>query len=863
MLLIDSLSRIRIHKWMIKSTKKATIIYFTIFTITKDTQKEQSLTMSKNFLFIVLLILICTLSISCASSSEISSNEASDIPNDASELSYDNNSEEEIETDNTDINISTTYQNPLLNDKTSNAWENYGFGDPFVMRYNGKYYLYVSTKDEEIGIKVWTSDNLIDWEYEGICAADERTKSAYAPEVVYYNGNFYMYTSPAGNGHYVLKASDPLGPFEIITENLGNSIDGHVFIDDDGKWYFYHAWEGAIKVKELSSPTDLLTEEISIGIDVARGWTEGPMVIKQNGIYYLTYCGNHVWSKGYRIEGAVSTTTPMEFTDISDNIIMLNTSDEVYGIGHSSTVLGPNMDTYYIVYHSFKNAGSRETNIDVLYLNGTDFSVAGPTTSEQQAPEMPHLYTDSKDFSEEFTYASAELVNEVMTLKEKGTIISNEVFSAQNFTAEVNFLNIENKAGILLSYTNENTYSIAYVDANESTLVITSYNDGKKTADIKFELPTSFGESIDFTKLQALKVTKEKNVYNFYLNGLLVGNYKMKLLNGKFGVISESGSASVGYMAISLNSNNSSLKTFCKPIEGKIYASHALEKIETTSVNGVLYAKMEEGETYTYNVNASTHGSYDIEFAYICADEATIEIYKNGRLLGSSPLTSSPTSVSYASLRNISIDEGFGTIQFKISKGEVNMLYFDFSDHVDIIEGAINLSSPYYSDGTWNISSSSLILSNETAGIAHGKIIYGDENWGDYSVSADFTCTSTNKMYGLIVRASNPSLGGAGNDSIAGKDFVCGYYFSFTSQGIAVYKLNYKSEFIETFKAKIESNKTYNLKVIAEENTFKIYLNNSCIGEFTDENLPHLNGGVGVSGMNSDVKVKNIIVSHP
>ncbi len=36
-----------------------------------------------------------------------------------------------------------TYTNPIaaLSVGTEGAWEDYGFGDPFVLRYNGRYYL--------------------------------------------------------------------------------------------------------------------------------------------------------------------------------------------------------------------------------------------------------------------------------------------------------------------------------------------------------------------------------------------------------------------------------------------------------------------------------------------------------------------------------------------------------------------------------------------------------------------------------------------------------------------------------------------------------------------------------------------------
>ena len=132
------------------------------------------------------------------------------------------------------INDIASYRNPIIRVNDRNTWPDYGVGDPFVMRWNGRYYLYCSTKDGRVGIQCWTTDDLVEWSHAGLCANEPRTMSAYAPEVVYYNGSFYMYTSPAGKGHYVLKSESPTGPFTIVTDNFGLSIDGDVFIDDDG-----------------------------------------------------------------------------------------------------------------------------------------------------------------------------------------------------------------------------------------------------------------------------------------------------------------------------------------------------------------------------------------------------------------------------------------------------------------------------------------------------------------------------------------------------------------------------------------------------------------------------------------------------
>lgn len=143
------------------------------------------------------------------------------------------------------------------NATVSNQWEGYGIGDPFVMRYNGMYYLYCSTLDSELGVRGYKSADLVNWApmtgeglREGYVSQDNITKAAYAPEVYYWNGMFYMYTSPAGNGHYVLTSESPEGPFVKATNSFGLSIDGSVLIDDDESLYFTYADNGGIPYGE-------------------------------------------------------------------------------------------------------------------------------------------------------------------------------------------------------------------------------------------------------------------------------------------------------------------------------------------------------------------------------------------------------------------------------------------------------------------------------------------------------------------------------------------------------------------------------------------------------------------------------------
>ena len=58
-------------------------------------------------------------------------------------------------------------QYPPINSGTQ---DDYGIGDPFVMRWNGMYYMYPSTCEDRV--RVYTSRDLINWTYEGYCTQD-------------------------------------------------------------------------------------------------------------------------------------------------------------------------------------------------------------------------------------------------------------------------------------------------------------------------------------------------------------------------------------------------------------------------------------------------------------------------------------------------------------------------------------------------------------------------------------------------------------------------------------------------------------------------------------------------------------------
>ena len=201
-------------------------------------------------LFLLSLFLLS----SCKGGASSSFNEVKDNCNPS--FTYEENNEKALELD---IEDREMYENKFLDDRIANQWPSYGIGDPFIYRFNGKYYLYCSTKDNYVGVKAWVSEDLMNWELvkaegleEGFVCIDDTTVSAYAPEVIYRDGYFYMCQSSAGNGHYLYKSEKPEGPFVRISDNIQESIDGSFFIDDDEEMYFLRASDNGIVIKKFN-----------------------------------------------------------------------------------------------------------------------------------------------------------------------------------------------------------------------------------------------------------------------------------------------------------------------------------------------------------------------------------------------------------------------------------------------------------------------------------------------------------------------------------------------------------------------------------------------------------------------------------
>lgn len=207
--------------------------------------------------------------------------------------------------------------------------------DPTVFCDNGTYYLYGTSPVYDNGFWVYTSTDLQHWSgpagaVDGYALRGNTygTQGFWAPQVFKKDGRYAMaYT--ANEQIAIAWADSPLGPFvqdePAMIPAKTKEIDPFVFHDDDGKTYMYHVrliGGNRIYVAEMNDDLRSMKEETArecIAVN-DKGWentaegkwgvSEGPTVVKLDGIYYMFYSCNDFRSIDYAM-GYATAKSPL------------------------------------------------------------------------------------------------------------------------------------------------------------------------------------------------------------------------------------------------------------------------------------------------------------------------------------------------------------------------------------------------------------------------------------------------------------------------------------------------------------------------------------------------------------------------
>ncbi|MDR2828902.1 MAG: family 43 glycosylhydrolase, partial [Acholeplasmatales bacterium] len=750
------------------------------------------------------------------------------------------------------FNKELKYKNPI---EITNQWGgdgndkyHYGIGDPFVMKYNGVYYLYPSTEGPNTGIKVFTSLDMISWEYRGFCVneSDETTENAYAPEVIYYGGDFYLCQSRGGSGHFFYKSDSPVGPFRRITANLGNGIDGSFHINDDGELYFIHTNINPSGLRMNKVNIDKENDTLTLGkqeyIDNANlnHWIEGPNTIRRDGITYLTYTGNHVVSKGYRVAysyvygGIIDAST---FIQPSNNVTLISTKDNYSGLGHSSNMYGPNLDSIYTAYHN-RDFYGRRYNLDRYLTNGGRLTSNGSLDYYASVPLRP--YFESYDDS---------------GFEHIGDFYLATKFNKEYYTAEFNL--ILNSGFIVLNYIDELNYLKLIIDKLHSFISLVEVKNGDERV-LEEQSLTSVN---DLDKLVSIRVEKNMVGYSFYVNEMLrlsfkTSNYKHESKIGYYGDVS------INYTAFSLDVDGSSDFEVVKNVPSSIGAQTYLKDefrgyyFKNPTLNNsvrlgeknnisyeddmysVLLNSKEDFVKYPINVNKSEGISSD---TYSLVVEITkeslgsvIEIVVNEKTIVKVDV---PKNIDFGKnkyvrvfLTSLDLESGENTIKFRLFSGNFKFRQFyvyedGFLDELNDIHN-LELKDKITEVASGRYLQQEDYIQSIESGIFMG--LYGNAGVSNfmYSVDVSFLNGSSGEG-GIVFRAKNYSY----HKDQPIQSFQ-GYFFQIKERVGTLFRYDYGATNEAIVSLRDSSNNGYfteyrwnTVKVVCINNNIKIYVN--------------------------------------
>ncbi len=199
-----------------------------------------------------------------------------------------------------------TYKNPVL-------YADYS--DPDACRVGDDFYMTSSSFNALPALQILHSKDLVNWTIIGAAVpyalppvtdeGPEHGNRVWAPCIRHHNGEFYIFWGDPDQGAYMVKATDPTGPWSepVLVKPGKGIIDTTPLWDNDGKVYMAHAYAGSraglksiLAICELSADASKAITPSRIVYDghATQPTIEGPKFYKRNGYYYMFAPGGGV-----------------------------------------------------------------------------------------------------------------------------------------------------------------------------------------------------------------------------------------------------------------------------------------------------------------------------------------------------------------------------------------------------------------------------------------------------------------------------------------------------------------------------------------------------------------------------------------
>lgn len=284
------------------------------------------------------------------------------------------------------------------------------YPDPTIVRDGDDYYMTHSPFYYTPGFLIWHSTDLVNW--EPVCRAiPEYEGSAMAPDLIKYDGRFYLYY-PAAGTNWVSWADDIRGPWSKPVDLKVSGIDpGHV-ADDNGNRYLYVNDGEVIRLTPDGLATVGEKQKVYDGWKYPEKWeTEGmylesPKLTYKDGYYYLTSAqgGTAGPATSHMVVSARSRniTGPWENSPYNPAVHTYSDTDGWWSKGHGTLVDDVN-GNWWIVYHAYAKGYhtlGRSTLIEPVKWTSEGW---WHTVADAELPASASPVADGMELSDDFS----------------------------------------------------------------------------------------------------------------------------------------------------------------------------------------------------------------------------------------------------------------------------------------------------------------------------------------------------------------------------------------------------------------------------------------------------------------------------
>ncbi|MBX2971162.1 MAG: family 43 glycosylhydrolase [Cyclobacteriaceae bacterium] len=222
--------------------------------------------------------------------------------------------------------------------------------DPTMVVYKGEYYLFASKSGG-----YFHSTDLIQW---NLITTTDLPLEDYAPTAVVMNDTLFFMASKTQPPLVIYKTDDPKsGKWQVANSSFPIlMIDPDLFVDDDGRLFFYYGCSNVNPIygveldtktlNPIGEPKALFNSNKTIYGWERKGdynnegenpWIEGAWMTKRNGKYYLQYAGPGTEFKSYS-DGVYVSDQPLgPFILAKHNPASYKPEGFAAGAGHGST----------------------------------------------------------------------------------------------------------------------------------------------------------------------------------------------------------------------------------------------------------------------------------------------------------------------------------------------------------------------------------------------------------------------------------------------------------------------------------------------------------------------------------------------